>query len=144
MADIHYLTAQLLNGIRLAYRRCLPTTEDSPKGTVVLLHGFPQTSYQFRHVLPMMAAEGYRCIAPDYRGAGGSSRPNTGFDKATMADDIVQLLARLGMKEGVHLLGHDIGGMVAFAFAQRHPKLLKSVCWGECPLPGTKSYYRDR
>ncbi|TKA34178.1 hypothetical protein B0A50_00158 [Salinomyces thailandicus] len=74
-----------------------------------------------------MAAEGYRCIAPDYRGAGGSSRPNTGFDKATMADDIVQLLARLGMKEGVHLLGHDIGGMVAFAFAQRHPKLLKSV-----------------
>ncbi|KAI7551984.1 alpha/beta-hydrolase [Hortaea werneckii] len=139
-----YLKAQLPNGICLAYRDHPPLSECNPQGTIVLIHGFPQTSYQFRHVLPLLAAKGFRCIAPDYRGAGSSSKPNDSFDKATMAQDMYQLLDFLSVKERVHLLGHDIGGMVAFAFAHQYPERLKSVCWGECPLPGTQTYYRDK
>ncbi|KAI7197980.1 alpha/beta-hydrolase [Hortaea werneckii] len=141
---MYYLKAQLPNGLSLAYRVHPPLQRRSPQGTIVLIHGFPQTSYQFRHVLPLLAAEGFRCIAPDYRGAGSSSKPNDSFDKTTMAQDIYHLLDVLDLKERVHLLGHDIGGMVAFAFAHQYPERLKSVCWGECPLPGTQTYYRDK
>ncbi|KAI7182107.1 hypothetical protein D0869_13691 [Hortaea werneckii] len=139
-----YLKAQLPNGICLAYRIHPPLPGCSPQGTIVSIHGFPQTSYQFRHVLPLLAAKGFRCIAPDYRGAGSSSKPNDSFDKATMAQDILQLLDVLSVKERVHLLGHHIGGMVAFTFAHQYPERLKSVCGGECPLPGTQTYYRDK
>ncbi|KAI6904365.1 hypothetical protein KC318_g6503 [Hortaea werneckii] len=139
-----YLKAQLPNGICLAYRDHPPLSECNPQGTIVLIHGFPQTSYQFRHVLPLLAAKGFRCIAPDYRGTGNSSKPYDSFDKATMAQDILELLDVLGITECIHLLGHDIGGMVAFAFAHQYPERLKSVCWGECPLPGTQTYYRDK
>lgn len=137
-----YLVAQLPNKVRLAYREVTPAAET--KATILLVHGFPQTSYQFRHALPLLAAEGYRCIAPDYRGAGGSSKSEMDFSKATMADDIIQLLESLHITEPIHLVGHDIGGMIAFLLAHRYPNLVKSVCWGECPLPGTRTYYRDR
>ncbi|KAI7210204.1 hypothetical protein KC333_g8341 [Hortaea werneckii] len=141
---MEYLKAQLPNGVCLAYRDHPPILGSSPQGTIVLIHGFPQTSFQFRHVLPLLAAKGFRCIAPNYRGAGNSSKPYGSFDKATMAQDILQLLDVLGITERIHLLGHDIGGMVAFAFAHQYPERLKSVCWGECPLPGTQTYYRDK
>ncbi|KAK5119688.1 hypothetical protein LTR85_007264 [Meristemomyces frigidus] len=145
MAQARYLVAQLPDGVRIAYREQL-SSRDETNGTIVLVHGFPQTSYQFRHVLPILAAQGYRCIAPDYRGAGGSSKltSSSDFTKAMMAEDIVQLLQVLNVTEPTHLIGHDIGGMVAFALAHRHPELVKTVCWGECPLPGTRTYYRDR
>ncbi|GAB1738683.1 hypothetical protein NU219Hw_g3480t1 [Hortaea werneckii] len=139
-----YLKAELPNGVCLTYRDHLPLPGCSFRGAIVLIHGFPQTSYQFRHVLPLLAAKGFRCIAPDYRGAGNSSKPNDSFDKATMTQDILQLLEVLGITERIHLLGHDIGGMVAFAFAHKYLERLKSVCWGECPLPGTQTYYRDK
>jgi pimeloyl-ACP methyl ester carboxylesterase len=115
-----------------------------PKATILLIHGFPQTSYQFRHVLPLLAEKGYRCIAPDYRGAGRSSKHHTDFRKTTMAADMVALLDRLAITEPIHVVGHDIGGMVAFALASRHPERVRSVCWGECPLSGTTTYQRDR
>ncbi|RMZ18116.1 hypothetical protein D0860_00029 [Hortaea werneckii] len=124
---MEYLKAQLPNGVSLAYRDHPPLPGCSPQGTIVLIHGFPQTSYQFRHVLPLLAAEGFRCIAPDYRGAGSSSKPNDSFDKTTMVQDMYQLLDVLDLKERVHLLGHDIGGMVAFAFAHQYPERLKST-----------------
>jgi pimeloyl-ACP methyl ester carboxylesterase len=131
--------------IRIAFLDHPPSPNNSsPKATILLLHGFPQTSYQFRHVLPLLAEEGYRCIAPDYRGAGHSSKEHTDFRKTTMAADMVALLDELAITERVHLIGHDIGGMVAFALASRFPERVRSVCWGECPLPGTSSYRRDR
>jgi len=121
-----------------------PSSKSSPKATIVLLHGFPQTSYQFRHALPLLAKEGYRCIAPDYRGAGRSSKNHNDFRKTAMAADMVALLDKLGVTEPVHLVGHDIGGMIAFALASRCPERVRSVCWGECPLPSTGAYNRDR
>ncbi|KAK0942486.1 hypothetical protein LTR29_005907 [Friedmanniomyces endolithicus] len=137
-----YVVAQFSDDLRIAYREVTPS--GAQLGIIVLIHGFPQTSYQYRHAIPLLVDRGYRCIAPDYRGAGGSSKPEFDFTKATMASDIYELLNHLNITEPVHLVGHDIGGMIAFAFAHAYPKRLKSVCWGECPLPGTKTYYRDR
>jgi pimeloyl-ACP methyl ester carboxylesterase len=116
----------------------------SLKATILLIHGFPQTSHQFRHVLPLLTSQGYRCIAPDYRGSGRSSKHHTGFRKTTMAADMIALLDKLDITEPVHVIGHDIGGMVAFSLASRFPERVRSVCWGECPLPGTETYRRDR
>lgn len=132
------------SSIRLAYIDCHPPVGIHKKGTIVLLHGFPQTSYQFRHVIPPLAEAGYRIIAPDYRGAGASSKPPSQFSKSTIALDIKKLLEHLAITEPIHLVGHDIGGMIAFALASRYPELLSSVTWGECPLPGTSAYEADR
>lgn len=133
------------SSIRLSYLDQAPNPSTEYRGTILLLHGFPQTSHQFRHVLPLLAEKGYRCIAPDYRGAGHSSKPlEHDFRKTTMASDIIQLLDHLGINDPVHVVGHDIGGMIAFALASRHPERVRSVCWGECPLPGTEVYRKAR
>jgi len=113
----------------------------TPKGTLLLIHGYPETSYQFRHVIPKFVEHGYRVIVPDYRGAGHSSKPREGYNKVTIAGDLYKLLTEhLEIKEKVHVVGHDIGGMIAHAFAARYPDSTKTVAWGECPLPGTEEY----
>lgn len=61
-----------------------------------------------------------------------------------MAEDIIQLLDALGITSRVHLVGHDIGGMIAWAIAARHPDRVRTVNWGECPLPGTSAHQQDR
>lgn len=129
--------------VSLHYIICHPVGPhaDNPKGTIVLIHGFPETSYQFRHVITPLADAGYVVIAPDYRGAGNSSHPREGFEKVQMATDIHELLQKhLDIKSKVHIVGHDIGGMVAHAYATTFPDDTATVIWGECPLPGTKVY----
>ncbi|KAM0712968.1 hypothetical protein Q7P35_000419 [Cladosporium inversicolor] len=135
--------------VRMAYldhppSQCSQNSNSPTKPPILLLHGFPQTSHQFRHVLPLLAKIGHRCIAPDYRGAGRSSTSHTDFRKATMAADMLALLDALAITQPVHVLGHDIGGMIAFALASRHPQRVRSVCWGECPLPGTEAYEKSK
>ncbi|KAF2817781.1 alpha/beta-hydrolase [Mytilinidion resinicola] len=111
------------------------------KGTILLIHGWPQTSYQFRHVISPLTTAGYRLVIPDYRGAGQSSKPASGYDKITMATDLHTLVREhLGFKEKIHIVGHDIGGMIAYAYATRFADHVASVVWGECPLPGTTLY----
>ncbi|KAM0716555.1 hypothetical protein Q7P37_008000 [Cladosporium fusiforme] len=133
------------NNLRITYQDHPVSKADGPeKGVILLLHGFPQTSHQYRHVLPRLAKAGYRCIAPDYRGAGRSGTSAQDFRKTTMANDMIALLDRLKITEPVHVVGHDIGGMIAFALASRHPERVRSVSWGECPLPGTESYRHAR
>ncbi|CAG9976104.1 unnamed protein product [Clonostachys byssicola] len=135
--------ADLGDDIRIAYVDELSQGQES-KGVILLIHGFPQTSYQFRKVIPGLVASGYRVIAPDYRGAGMSSKPVTGYTKSTMATDLRNLLTHLLIVEKVHVVGHDIGGMIAWAFATRFPDHTASVIWGECPLPGTRFMYECR
>jgi pimeloyl-ACP methyl ester carboxylesterase len=125
--------------IRLNHIECPPVLDR--KGVILLIHGFPQTSYQFRHVITPLADAGYHIVAPDYRGAGQSSKPNGGYGKTQMAEDLHILIRDyLKIKEKIHVVGHDIGGMIAFAYATRYPNDVASLIWGECPLPGTFAY----
>ncbi|KAL8943817.1 MAG: hypothetical protein Q9216_000810 [Gyalolechia sp. 2 TL-2023] len=111
------------------------------KGIILLIHGFPESSYQFRHVMGPLSSAGYRVIAPDYRGAGYSSRPSTGYTKKILATDLHTLLTtHLNITTPVHVVGHDIGGMIAHAYAHLFPDDVASLIWGECPLPGTTVY----
>ena len=61
-----------------------------------------------------------------------------------MARDIVLLLDALGIVSPIHIVGHDIGGMIAYALASLYPERVASVVWGECPLPGTAVYQENR
>ena len=89
---------------------------------VVLLHGWPQTSYCWRLVEPALAAH-FRVVAPDLRGYGLSDKPVAGYDKARMAQDVRELVAALGY-DSVRLVGHDRGARVAHRFALDHPEML--------------------
>lgn len=79
----NYFRANLYNGINLAFLDCLVDSADrvEPHGTILLIHGFPETSYQWRGVIPTLTKHGYRVVAPDYRGAGESSKPKDGFER---------------------------------------------------------------
>ena len=92
---------------------------------VVLLHGWPQTWYMWRKVLPLLA-EHYTVVAPDLRGFGESSKPVDGYDKRTVAKDIWELVASLGFGS-VRLVGHDMGGPVAYAYACAHPDAVEQL-----------------
>ena len=102
---------------------------------VVLLHGWPSTWYEWRHVIPALANR-YRVIAPDLRGLGDSSRPLTGYDKKTVAADLWELLAgSLGLARW-HLVGHDWGGPTAFALAAAHADAIRTLAILDVTLPG--------
>lgn len=136
MRSLQHGTAELEPGVRLHY-----VTTGSGNRTMVLLHGYPQTWWEWRHVLAPLVRAGWRVIAPDYRGAGGSSKPPAGYDKRTMAADIFKLLREhLGVAGPVTLVGHDIGMMVAYAFASEYPKAVDKLVLMEAPLPGTATY----
>jgi haloacetate dehalogenase len=89
---------------------------------VVLLHGFPETSFAWRFQIPALAAH-YRVIAPDLRGYGETDKPSKGYDKRTMANDIVELLKALGVGR-VALVGHDRGARVATRLVKDRPELV--------------------
>jgi pimeloyl-ACP methyl ester carboxylesterase len=86
---------------------------------VVLLHGFPQTWYEWHRIMPALA-ERYTVIAPDLRGMGASSKPTSGYDHQTVAEDIYQLVRSLGLEQ-VSIVGHDVGAPVGYAYAAAHP-----------------------
>ena len=87
---------------------------------VVMLHGWPQHWYMWRHVIPPLA-ERYRVICPDLRGLGWSEAPSTGYEKETMASDLLALMDELGL-ERVQLVGHDWGGLAGFFMCLREPE----------------------
>jgi pimeloyl-ACP methyl ester carboxylesterase len=102
---------------------------------VVLLHGIPQTSHEWRHVIPELAPH-YRVIAPDLRGLGDSSRPAGGYDKKTVAADVWRLVHdHLGV-ERFFLVGHDWGGPTAFALACAQPQAVRRLAILDVAIPG--------
>lgn len=101
---------------------------------VVLLHGWPQTWYAWRKIMPALA-EQYTVIAPDMRGFGDSDKPATGYDKRTVADDIYQLVRQLGF-ERIFLVGHDMGGPVGYAYAAAHREDVRRFVFIESLIPG--------
>jgi len=101
---------------------------------VVLVHGYTQTSHMWR---PLMAylARTRTVIAPDLRGFGQSGIPASDFTKAAMARDIHELVRGLG-HERVRIVGHDIGMMVAYAYAAQYPSEVDRIVLMEAFLPG--------
>ena len=105
---------------------------------VVLLHGYTQTSHMWLPLMPLLAAT-HTVIAPDLRGAGNSERAKDGYDKKTLAKDIHTLVRQLG-HEQVQLVGHDIGLMVAYAYAAQYPKEVSKVVLMDAFLPGVGNW----
>lgn len=87
---------------------------------VVLLHGFPQTWYEWHRIMPALATR-YTVIAPDLRGMGASSKPSSGYDDQTVAKDIYQLVRHLSLQH-ISIVGHDVGAPVACAYAEAYPE----------------------
>ena len=100
---------------------------------LVLLHGWPQTWYAWRHIIPTLAKY-YTVIAPDLRGLGDSSRSTSGFDKHTLAEDIYQLITHLGF-EHILLVGHDWGGSTAYAYATAYRESVRRLVIVESLVP---------
>jgi pimeloyl-ACP methyl ester carboxylesterase len=87
---------------------------------VVLLHGWPQNWWAWRRLIPPLA-ERFRVVCPDLRGFGWSDAPTGGYEKETLADDILQLLDALELRR-VRMIGHDVGGFVGFLTCLRAPE----------------------
>ena len=88
---------------------------------VMLVHGFPENWWQWNELIGPLAADGYRVLCPDLRGAGWSSAPRSSYRKNDMADDLAAVMDRLGVAS-VKLVAHDWGGPVAFILMLRHPQ----------------------
>ncbi|MBP2706936.1 alpha/beta hydrolase [Microbispora sp. RL4-1S] len=108
--------------------------------TIVLLHGWPQTWWEWRHIIEPLHSDGWFVVTPDYRGAGGSSKPESGYDKHTMAGDIRALLHHLGVQKPITLVGHDLGMLVGYAYASLYPADVRRLVLMEAPIPGTETY----
>jgi len=101
---------------------------------VVLLHGYAQTSHMWFPIMPLLA-KNHTVIVPDLRGAGGSSKPESGYDKKNMAVDIHDLVTSLKLDHAT-IVGHDIGLMVAYAYAAQFPKETDRLVLMDAFLPG--------
>jgi len=117
-----------VNGVRLNYK----IAGQGP--AIVLLHGYTQTSHMWLPLIPQLA-NSHTVIAPDLRGIGGSERAAGGYDKKTMAQDVHELVRQLGHREAA-LVGHDIGLMVAYAYAAQYPAEVSKVVLMDAFLPG--------
>ena len=105
---------------------------------LVLLHGWGSTWYMWRKVMPALA-ERYTVIALDLPGLGDSEVPEGGFDKATTAARIRSVVQSLGFNE-INLVGHDVGLMVAYAYAAAHPDEVRKLALIEAPIPDPSIY----
>ncbi len=121
-------TEAQVNGVRIHY-----SIGGSGKA-VVLLHGYAQTSHMWRPIMTLLA-KNHTVIVPDLRGVGDSGKPEAGYDKKTMAVDIHELVKSLGIRN-VSIVGHDIGLMVAYAYAAQFPQETERIVLMDAFLPG--------
>ena len=121
----------------------LAVTEAGDGEPVVMLHGFPELARCWRHQVAALAGAGYRAIAPDLRGYGGSDRPPAVEDYTApkLVGDVVGLIDALGY-ESVHLVGHDWGGGLAWGLAGRMPERVRSLTILNAPQPAVSARLR--
>lgn len=105
---------------------------------VILLHGFAETSRMWRPILPMLGRK-FTVIAPDLPGIGDSSIPVRGMDMKTAAMQIHDLVRSLGVKKA-RVVGHDIGLMVAYAYAAQFPSETEKLVVMDAFLPGVQGW----
>lgn len=125
-----------VDGVRIHFFVAGP--DDGP--VLLLVHGYPEMSIAWRKVAPPLVERGFRLVIPDLRGAGGSSRPMGGYDKRSLARDLVYVLDSLGVDGPVNVIGHDVGAMVAYAFARRFPERTERLAILASPVPGTDTF----
>jgi pimeloyl-ACP methyl ester carboxylesterase len=101
---------------------------------VVLLHGFGDTGDMWAPLAADLARD-HTVIVPDLRGMGLSSQPSGGYDKRTQAADVRSVLTALGVDRAA-VIGHDIGTMVAYAYAARYPDKVEKLVVMDAPVPG--------
>lgn len=118
----------LVNGVNIHY------VIGGKGDPLVLVHGFGQNWYMWNRLLPELSKH-FTVIAPDLRGVGESDKPEGGYDKKTMATDIHELVKKLGYNS-INLAGHDIGLMVAYAYAAQYGSEVKKVALMDALLPG--------
>ncbi|MCM6772731.1 alpha/beta hydrolase [Nocardia sp. CDC159] len=134
------------NGIRFHVVEAAPVDAVLAEAPlVVLLHGFGDFWWSWRHQLTALAELGYRTVAVDLRGYGDSDKPPRGYDGWTLAGDIAGLIRALGHTEAT-LIGHAEGGLVCWATAVLHPRLVRSIALVSSPHPVAlkQSVLRDR
>jgi pimeloyl-ACP methyl ester carboxylesterase len=119
-----------VNGVTISYLQA----GQGSQTPVVLLHGYAETSHMWLPLIPKLADRRI-VIAPDLRGAGSSGKPESGYDKKTMAQDIHALVRSLGFPK-IKIVGHDIGLMVAYAYAAQYPNEVESIVLMDAFLPG--------
>jgi len=120
----------VVNGVRLHY------VEAGSGPLVVLLHGFPEFWYGWRHQIGPLAAAGYRVIAPDMRGYNQSEKPPGvhAYAVETLVEDVVALIAHCGVTRAT-VVGHDWGGVVAWEVAMRRPNVVEKLIVLNAPHP---------
>ncbi|GGI29537.1 alpha/beta fold hydrolase [Pedobacter mendelii] len=109
----------VVDGIKLHY------VEGGSGKPLICLPGWPQTWYSY-HPIATQLAKAYRVIIIDIRGMGSSAKPDSGYDKKTMAEDILKLIQYIEIDK-VNIMGHDIGGMVAMSFAFNYPQFTEKL-----------------
>jgi pimeloyl-ACP methyl ester carboxylesterase len=119
------------NGIELA------VTEEGTGYPVLLLHGFPELAYSWRHQLPALAGAGFRAVAPDLRGYGESDKPAAieAYGLLTLVDDVVGLIDALG-EDRVALVAHDWGAIIAWTTTLLHPDRIERLVSLNVPYRG--------
>ena len=117
-----------VNGITLHYVR------GGTGPAVILLHAFPEDWYEYHKVMPRLARK-FTVVAVDLPGIGGSMGKPGGYAATDVADDIHQLQEQLHL-EHAYVVGHDIGGMLAYAFVRRYPEAVRGAMILDVPLPG--------
>jgi pimeloyl-ACP methyl ester carboxylesterase len=113
-------------------RQHVVTGGDGPP--LLLVHGWPQTWYAWRLVMPGLASD-FQLVVPDQRGTGLSAKPEDGYDTATLAGDLVALMEALGHQRFA-VAGHDTGMWIGYALAADYPNRVARLAVAETPLPG--------
>ncbi len=116
------------NGIRLH------VAEAGTGPLVLLLHGFPEFWWSWRHQLVGLADAGFRVVAPDLRGYGASDKPPRGYDAVTLAADVAGLVRALGERDAM-IVGHDWGGVLAWTVGTLHPRVVRRLAVLDAPHP---------
>jgi pimeloyl-ACP methyl ester carboxylesterase len=120
----------IVNGIKIHY---VIGGHGTP---LMLVHGFPQNWFMWNRLLPELSKH-FTIIAPDLRGVGESGKPQGGYDKKNMAIDLHELVKKLGYKK-IDIAGHDIGMMVAYAYAAQFPKEVNKLALMDALIAGVE------
>ena len=124
-----------VNGVNIHY------VKGGKGDALVLIHGFGQNWYMWNRLLPELSKH-FTVIMPDLRGLGESGKPVSGYDKKTMATDVHELIKSLGYKS-IKLAGHDIGLMVAYAYAAQYGSEVTKLALLDALLPGIEPVWTD-